>query len=371
MKTLQQNYKKAARLACLCAFLLFASIVQAQEGKSLQGLVLDENAEPLIGASVYTTGKRVGTVTDIDGLFRLQGVLPGDSITVTYIGYRTYSTVWKGTDEFLRVDLDPDTEMLEDVVVVGYGQQKKASVVGAIAQVSTRELSQSPVSNVSTALAGRLPGMITVQRSGEPGADQATMYIRGISTFGANQTPLVLVDGIERDLRFLDVSEIENISILKDASATAVYGVRGANGVVLVTTKRGVSGKATVSLTADVGWQSPTSMPELVDSYNMAILSNEALVNDGMNPLYSQEEINGYKNGTNPFLYPNNDWAELCLKNATMMQQYNVNISGGSEKVKYFVGANVLVQDGLFKYADYNENYSTNVRVCLNFKVCY
>ena len=213
-----------------------------------------------------------------------------------------------------RVALAPDERMLDEVVIVGYGQQKKASVVGAIAQVSTKELTQSPVSNVSNALAGRLPGMITVQRSGEPGSDMANMYIRGISTFGSNQSPLILVDGVDRDIRMMDVSEIESISILKDASATAVYGVRGANGVVLVTTKRGKVGKATVTFSADAGIQSPTSMPEMVDSYNMAVLVNEALVNDGMSPKYTQEQINAFRYGTNEFLYPNVDWAEECLK---------------------------------------------------------
>lgn len=157
--------------------------------------------------------------------------------------------------------------------------------------------------------------MITVQRSGEPGSDMANMYIRGISTFGSNQSPLILVDGVDRDIRMMDVSEIESISILKDASATAVYGVRGANGVVLVTTKRGKVGKATVTFSADAGIQSPTSMPEMVDSYNMAVLVNEALVNDGMSPKYTQEQINAFRYGTNEFLYPNVDWAEECLKN--------------------------------------------------------
>jgi tonB-linked outer membrane protein, susC/ragA family len=149
---------------------------------------------------------------------------------------------------------------------------------------------------------------------------------------------------------------------LKDASATAVYGVRGANGVVLVTTKRGKVGKATVTFSADAGIQSPTSMPEMVDSYNMAVLVNEALVNDGMSPKYTQEQINAFRYGTNEFLYPNVDWAEECLKKSALMQQYNVNITGGSEKVKYFVGANILMQGGLFKHGNYNENYSTNVK---------
>ena len=162
----------------------------------------------------------------------------GDTLVVSYVSYQTFKQVIKSSDNFFRVALAPDERMLDEVVIVGYGQQKKASVVGAIAQVSTKELTQSPVSNVSNALAGRLPGMITVQRSGEPGSDMANMYIRGISTFGANASALVLVDGVERSLNEVSVEDIESFSVLKDASATAIYGNRGANGVVIITTKK-------------------------------------------------------------------------------------------------------------------------------------
>ena len=283
MKTLSYITGKILRLTWICVLLLSTGIAQAQM-KSIQGLVLDETDQPLTGATVYTSNKKSASTTDLDGLFKLPNVNTGDTLIVSYVSYKTFKQIIKKEDNFFKVTLLPDEGMLDEVVVVGYGQQKKASVVGAIAQVSTKELSQSPVSNVSNALAGRLPGMITVQRSGEPGSDMATMYIRGISTFGSNQSPLILVDGVDRDIRMMDVSEIESISILKDASATAVYGVRGANGVVLVTTKRGKTGKASISFSADAGLQSPTAMPDMVDSYNMAILTNEDLINDGMNP---------------------------------------------------------------------------------------
>lgn len=303
MKTLLNIKGNLIRLAWMCALLLTAGIAQAQV-KTIQGLVLDESEQPLIGATVRTSSK-AGAITDIDGLFKLDNVRVGDSLTVSYLSYKTSTQIIKAADRLFRIVLQPDNATLDEVVVVGYGQQKKASVVGAIASVSVKELEQSPVANISNALAGRLPGLITVQRSGEPGKDLATMYIRGISTFGAGQNPLVLVDGIERDLRMMDVSEVETISILKDASATAVYGVRGANGVVLITTKRGQVGKPIISFSGDVGIQSPTSMPEMVDSYGMAILVNEGLVNDGGNPKYSQDQVNAFKNGSNQFLYPN------------------------------------------------------------------
>ncbi|MCM1051221.1 MAG: TonB-dependent receptor [Paenibacillus sp.] len=354
-------------LSLIALFLLsMLNVIQAQTVKDIRGLVLDETDEPMVGATVQTTsrGGVVGTtvITDIDGLFQLSKVAVGDTLSVTFIGYKPYKKVIAGDDSFLRIKMDLDDGMLDEVVVVGYGHQKKASVVGAIAQVSTKELSQSPVSNVSNALAGRLPGMITVQRSGEPGSDMSDMYIRGISTFGSNQSPLILVDGVDRDIRMMDTSEIESISILKDASATAVYGVRGANGVVLVTTKRGKIGKPTISVSADLGIQSPTSMPDMVDSYNMAILMNEAMMNDGNNPKYTQEQINAFRNGSNEFLYPNINWADEVLKDNALMQQYNVSVAGGTEKARYFVAANIMSQDGLFKYGDYNANYSTNVK---------
>ena len=236
MKTLSHTTGKLMRLTWIGMLLLITGIAQAQV-KTIQGLVLDETDQPLTGATVYTSDKKSSAITDLDGLFKLTNVNVGDTLVVSYVSYQTFKQVIKSSDNFFRVALAPDERMLDEVVIVGYGQQKKASVVGAIAQVSTKELTQSPVSNVSNALAGRLPGMITVQRSGEPGSDMANMYIRGISTFGSNQSPLILVDGVDRDIRMMDVSEIESISILKDASATAIYGTRGINGVIILKLK--------------------------------------------------------------------------------------------------------------------------------------
>ena len=256
MGALTNIKRKIGRFVGISALLLIAGVVHAQQTKSIQGLVLDESNQPLIGATVrVTTSTMNGGITDVDGLFKLDNVRTGDTLRVSYIGYQDYLQVVKASDNFFRISLSPDETQLEEVVVVGYGQQKKASVVGAIATVSVKELKQSPVSNVSNALAGRLPGLITVQRSGEPGADQATLYIRGISTFGSGQDPLILIDGIDRGkegLAMMESSEIENISILKDASATAVYGVRGANGVILITTKKGKSGSVKINYSGNV-----------------------------------------------------------------------------------------------------------------------
>jgi TonB-linked SusC/RagA family outer membrane protein len=339
-------------------FLAVCSIASAQE-KKITGVVYDDEQFTLPSAIVKVAGKQTAEVTDINGKFSITAG-DNDTLIVSYLGYLDSRVAVKGKT-YIAVTLSSDAKTLEEVVVVGYGQQKKASIVGAISQVSTKELQQSPVANVSNALAGRLPGLITVQRTGEPGNDMAQMYIRGVSTYGGDKNPLVLVDGIERDIRLMDVSEIESISILKDASATAVYGVRGANGVVLVTTKRGMVGKTQISLSVDAGFQAPTRMLKNVNSYEMAILTNEALVNDGLSPKFSQEDLDGFRTGSNPFLYPNNDWFAESLNDYALMEQYNLTVRGGVEKAKYFVAANVLNQGGLYKYSDYNDQYNTNV----------
>lgn len=341
------------------AFLLAGSIVSAQE-RERKGVVYDDMNSTLPGALVKVSGKTTtGDVTDMDGNFTIRAA-DADTLIVSYMGFADMKVPVSGRTQF-TVTMSTDLKLLEEVVVVGYGQQRKATIVGAVAQINTKALQQSPVANVSNALAGRLPGLVTVQRSGEPGNDMAQMYIRGISTYGGAQNPLILVDGIERDIRLMDVSEIESISILKDASATAVYGVRGANGVVLVTTKRGQVGQTDISFTADAGVQSPTRMLKNVNSYEMAILTNEALANDGLSPKFSQEALNAFRDGTNRFLYPDNDWFKESLNDFALMNQYNLTISGGTEKVRYFVATNVMSQNGLYKYADYNKDFNTNI----------
>ena len=362
MKTLSYIKGNLLRLTWICVLLLSTAFAQAQM-KGVQGLVVDETNQPLPGATVYTADKKSVSITDVDGLFKLDNVTPGDTLVVSYVSYKTFKQVIKKSDNFFRVTLLPDEAMLDEVVIVGYGQQKKASVVGAIAQVSTKELSQSPVSNVSNALAGRLPGMITVQRSGEPGSDMANMYIRGISTFGSNQSPLILVDGVDRDIRMMDVSEIESISILKDASATAVYGVRGANGVILITTKRGQLGKPKVTLRSEYAVLTGLRYPEYINAAEYAGLMNEARDNAGVaNMAYTDEEIELFRNGSSPYLYPNVNWVDEVLKKNTTQSITNLNITGGTEVVRYFVNVGYTTQSGL--YRDNGDNaYSTNSRV--------
>ena len=356
MKSIIQLMNK---FSYLCLFFLSMPALLCAQEKARTGIVYDEEKLPVIGAYIKVQGKKTTGITDSDGKFSIAAA-DRDTLVFSYLGYEETKVPVNGQTN-LVVALNQDTKQLGEVVVVGYGKQRKETIVGAIAQVSTKELQQSPVANVSNALAGRLPGLITVQRTGEPGNDMAQMYIRGVSTYGGDKNPLVLVDGIERDIRLMDVSEIESISILKDASATAVYGVRGANGVVLVTTKRGQIGRTEISLSLDAGVQMPTRMLENVNAYEMALLTNEALMNDGLGPKFSQEALNAFQDGSNRFLYPDNNWFEESLNDYALMDQYNLTIRGGVERARYFVSANILNQGGLYKYSDYHKEYNTNI----------
>lgn len=249
-----------------------------------------------------------------------------------------------------------DTELLDEVVVVGYGAQKKESVVGAISQVSSKELLASPAANVSQAIAGKIPGVITTQTSGAPGQDDTKINIRGRATFAGDGSPLILVDGVERTFSQIAPDDIETISVLKDASATAVYGVRGANGVMLITTKRGRDQKPEVNLTANWQIQSPTRSDTYLDSYQSVVLLEEALKNDGLPSQFSANDIEMYRksaagelSGLDAMLYPNVDWYDEVLKKSAPAQRYNVSVRGGTKRMRYYASAELYDQKGLIK----------------------
>lgn len=256
----------------------------------------------------------------------------------------------------LEVVLKEDTELLDEVVVVGYGAQKKESVVGAISQVSSKELLASPAANVSQAIAGKIPGVITTQTSGAPGQDDTKINIRGRATFAGDGSPLILVDGVERTFSQIAPDDIETISVLKDASATAVYGVRGANGVMLITTKRGRDQKPEVNLTANWQIQSPTRSDTYLDSYQSVVLLEEALKNDGLPSQFSANDIEMYRksaagelSGLDAMLYPNVDWYDEVLKKSAPAQRYNVSVRGGTKRMRYYASAELYDQKGLIK----------------------
>lgn len=334
--------------------LLLAGMNAWAQTKQVSGVVTDGTGETVIGASVLEKGTTNGTITDLDGKFILT-VNENAVLQISYVGYTTQEVPVKGKTSF-NITLKEDSEMLEEVVVVGYGAQKKESVVGAISQVSNKELLQSPAANVSQAISGKIAGVITSQTSGAPGSDDTQIYIRGRATFAGDAQPLVLVDGVEREFSQIAPDDIETISVLKDASATAVYGVRGANGVMLITTKRGKEQKPEVSLTANWQIQSPTRTDTYLDSYQSVMLLEEALVNDGLPSQYSASDIEMFRRsvageltGVDAMLYPNVDWYDEVLNSTAPAQRYNVSVRGGTKRMRYYASAELYDQQGLVK----------------------
>ncbi|WP_352422858.1 TonB-dependent receptor [Proteiniphilum sp.] len=319
--------------------------VQRQK-KTITGTIIDTTGVSIIGANIIEVGTTNGTVTDINGRFILD-VEVDAIIRISYIGYLSQDISTVGKTNF-NIVLQEDSEALEEVVVVGYGKQKKISITGSIASIQTKEIKQSPAANLAVSLAGRLPGLTAIQRSGEPGRDATQLVLRGLGTVNG-QTPIILVDGIERDLTYVDPNEVESITILKDASATAVYGVRGANGVILVTTRRGTSSTPEIGFTAEVSVQDFPRFVKPVNSYGHAILTNLVLENDGQEKRYSARDIEMFRTGEDPVRYPNTNWRKELINDYAIQQRYNLNVTGKANFVKYFVNAGYLNQGGMFK----------------------
>ncbi|MDR0765700.1 MAG: TonB-dependent receptor [Odoribacteraceae bacterium] len=330
------------------------------QNKTITGVVKDVNGETLVGVNVLETGTLNGTTTDRDGAFTLLLRETPAVLRFSYIGHVTREMTVNG-GERLAVTLLEAAGGLEGVVVVGYGQQKRESVIGAISQITSRELLRSPAANISQAISGKLPGVITSQTSGAPGSDDVLIFIRGRASFTGDGQPLILVDGIERSFSQIAPDDIASISTLKDASATAVYGVRGANGVILITTKRGSEQRPTVSITANTQWQLPTRQNTSLDAYQSVTLLEEALANDGLASQYSASDIEMYRKavageltGIDAVRYPNVDWYDYVLRRSAPAQRYNANVEGGTKRMHYFSSAEYYKQDGLFK------NFSTD-----------
>lgn len=344
------------RLACRLTFLFVMMLCSAATyaQNKITGTVVDEAGEPVIGASVLVQGAAAtqGTVTDFDGNFVLS-VKANTKLTISYIGYKQKTVVAK---DGMKVVLEEDNALLQAVEVVAYGTQKKVTVTGAISSVKAEDLVRTPVSSVNNVLAGQLSGVSTVQYSGEPGSDAASIFVRGKATW-VDAEPLIQVDGVEREMWDIDPNEIESITVLKDASATAVFGVRGANGVVLITTKRGAEGKAKVSVNLSFSALTPTKMVELADSYGYATFYNQMLANDGKAPLFTQTVLDKFQDGSDPIRFPSMDWNDYLMNDVTLQQQHNVNISGGNKTVKYFISAGMFTQGGLFKEFDRPYDY--------------
>lgn len=343
-------------LWCVCVIGAYA-----QTGLTFAGTIIGEDGYELIGVTITVKERpSTGTVSDIDGKFRLTGIPRNATLVISYVGYRSQEIKVTESKERQSIVLKQDISELDEVVVVGRGTQRKVSVVGAVTAVSPATL-QVPATSVSNMLQGRVPGIIGVTRSGEPGNNFSEFWVRGISTFGANASALVLVDGVEGDLNTLDPADIESFSILKDASATAVYGVRGANGVVIVTTKRGKAGKLSINFKTNATYSYSPRMPEYVDATEYAQLANEARAARGYDPVYSPTEIELFRTGLDPDLYSNVNWRDVILKNHVWNNQHHLSMSGGGTNARYYMSIGIQNSEAVFKQDKSASEHNTNV----------
>lgn len=369
------------RTLTLSLFALCTTLVFAQQ-KTIKGIVVDATGEPLIGVNVSVKGTTIGIITDIDGKYTLE-VPTNATLVFSYIGYRTQEHS-VGNQTTINITLQEDTQNIDEVVVVGYGVQKKETVTGSVSTLKGDDLVKSPVANLSNAIAGKMSGVVTYQRSGEPGYDGATIRIRGSNTLG-NNDPLIVIDGGAAragGLERLDPNEIETMSVLKDASA-AIYGARAANGVILITTKKGRMGKKPeFTYSFNQGWSKPTNLPEMCDAVEYSELMNELYMNKAMlNPAKNNgqtmgeytlfrtpEEIELYRNGSDPWRYPNTDWYAATFKNWSPQRVHNASLEGGSDKYQYFVNFGHKYTDGLYhKSANNYKQFNLRMNVDAQF----
>jgi len=347
---------------CILAFFCLIPGIAIAQNITVGGSVTDELNESLIGVSIRIKDTNTGTITNVNGRYTLSNVPQGSTLVFSYIGYRDMEV--RVTSRTLNVTMEPDNQQLEEVVVIGYGQQRKVTLTGSVSNVGGKELLKSPAASLGNALTGKLPGLQSVQYTGVPGADDPIIRIRGVGSFNSAE-PLVLVDGVEREFSQIDPNEVQDISILKDASATAVFGVRGANGVILVTTRRGEIGKPTITLTASAGLQQISKFLEPANSYEYATAYNhaqkvEGVAEDGWK--FSQEAIQHWKDMDMPTVFPSTNWFKYLMNDHAWQEQYNINVSGGTERARYFVSVGMLNQDGLFKTFDQGDDANFKYR---------
>ncbi|GAP73033.1 TonB-dependent receptor [Candidatus Symbiothrix dinenymphae] len=334
--------------------------------KTITGFVYDEAGDGLPGVNITIKGSTRGVATDLDGSFKID-VSPTDVLEVSFLGYDPY-TVTVGDKANFVIPLKPKSNELDEVTIVAFGKQKKSSVVASIETIKASDL-RVPASNLTTAFAGKIPGLISYQTSGEPGADNAQFFVRGVTTFGYAKSPLILVDGFEStadDLARMTPDDIESFSILKDASAAVLYGSRGANGIILVTTKSGQEGsKVKINARVDVNVTTPTQMPEMIGGVEYMQLYNQARVSRGKGLLgvfYDEQKIQSTMRGDNPMVYPNVDWYDMLFNKQTVNTKANVNVSGGGKVATYFISAGYDNESGLLK-VDKRSNFNNNINI--------
>ncbi len=332
----------------------------------MSGKVTDTKNEPIIGASVIVRGNPTqGAATDFDGNYSISDV-PSDAVLqISYVGMKAQEVSVNG-QTIINIIMKDDTELLDEVVVVGFGTQKKVNLTGSVASVDSKMIESRPITSVSAGLAGLLPGVYVRQQSGLPGGDGGTIRVRGIGTLN-NSNPMVIIDGVEGSMNDVQANDIANISVLKDAASAAIYGSKAANGVILITTKSGRSGAPIIHYSGDFGWQSPTRLPEYVSSADYAILYNEALANSNKPAKFTQEDIELFRNGKDPYGHPNTDWQSLLYDGSGFLTTNNLSISGGSEYAQYRAAVNYQKQDGIIKHTTKKE-YAARTNLTLTPK---
>ena len=368
---MQKQVRLVSMLLCLGmgvagglpAYASSESVSVQQQNGICKGVVKDGTGEPVIGASVLVKGTTNGTITDIDGNFTISGVKKGATIEVSFVGYVTQNIVWNGSA--LNVTLKDDTQALEEVVVVGYGTQKKANLSGSVASVDSKQLQNRPIQNVSSGLQGLMPGVTITGTNGAPGMDSGNIRVRGTGTLNT-ASPYILIDGVESEtMSAIDPNDIASISVLKDAASAAIYGSKAANGVILITTKRGSSGKPKISYSGYVSFQNTTETIDRLSSYDYASMYNDALRAEGKAARFTDEELQKFKDGTDPN-YPNTDWYDLAYKTG-IQHRHNLNINGGNENVRYMGSLGYLNQTGVLPNADREQfNARTNLDMKIN-----
>ena len=358
--------KKIYAILLTLTAVLFLAAGETFAQNKVSGRVTDENGEPLAGASVMIQGSHTGTVTDLDGKWSIQAKA-GQTLVVSFIGYTDAEIPVTAARAVYDVALNSDQNFLDDVVVVGYGTQKKVNLTGSVSSVSSEMLEKRPIVNTSTALQGIAAGVTVTTQSGAPGGDGGTVRVRGLGTFGqSSAAPLILIDGVQGSMTDIDASQIDKISVLKDAASSAIYGSRAANGVILITTKRGSKGKTSVTYRGYAGFQSPTDLPELVNVEEFMTLNRESSLNDGTTPAYTEEYIQNYRqyHYIDPDNYPLNDWQALVLTGSGFLHNHNLTMTASTDKVQTRTTLNYLSQDGIITTADYHKwNLRNNMNV--------
>lgn len=371
--------KNMRKIILLLALLIsFGGNAWAQEKVTVSGRVTDVEGEAMIGVNIAVKDvPGLGTITDIDGNYRLS-MEKYQRLIFSYLGYETVE-VLVGDELTINVTMEESSgSVLDELVVTGMGTQRKITVTGAVTNVKVDELKRFPSSNLSNVLGGNVPGIMSMQTSGQPGKNTSEFWVRGISTFGASNSALILVDGFERsNLNEVNVEDIESFTVLKDASATAIYGSKGANGVILITTKHGQAGKVQISAKVETSYHNRTITPQFVDGETYAALANEARVTRNMEVLYQPEELEILRLGLDPDLYPNVDWMDVLLKDGAYSYRANLNLSGGGQTTRYFVSASYVEDEGMYKTdetlrKDYNTNANfrrTNYRMNVDMDI--